>query len=171
MKLELLPVVFLFLLLLGLSSSLPFFFEEPEWMSEVYNYFGKFEPLYFIYFLITILFLLFWNVFFLIFSMYYLDCWIVTDQRTVHTELKGVFNRYVSSIYHHRIQDVSVDIGGILGTYFNFGDVQIQTAGKFRKFVFKMVPDPHETKTTILKAQKKFLKKKENSGKKNKNDF
>ncbi len=161
--LELIPLALFGLVLVVAMVLLPFAFEDPDWMSDLYNYFGQFNSLYFIYFLISLLFFLLWNIAFLLFSVYYLDCWIVTDQRTIHTELKGLFNRYISSIYHHRIQDVSVDVGGVLPTYFNFGDLQIQTAGNFREFIFKKIPEPYETKSVVMEAQKKFLKMKKRS--------
>ena len=42
------------------------------------------------------LFLLFlWSFAFMIVTKYYLDCWIITDRRTIHTELRGFFSRFI----------------------------------------------------------------------------
>ena len=110
-------------------------------------------------FLLANLFLILWQVIFVQVAHYYLDTWIVTDERTVHTELLGLFNRFVSSVYHHNIQDISVDVKGILPTFLGYGNLQIQTAGTFRQFVFKEIPDPYQTKEKILKAQMNFSRK------------
>ncbi len=157
--LELLPFFFFSFALILAVIILPFFVEEPSWLSLVYEFVGEFNFWYFIYFICSVFIFVFWLVGIFLVSSYYLDCWAVTNQRTIHTELKGMFNRYMASIYHHRIQDVSVDIGGILKTYLNFGNLQIQTAGKFREFLFKQIADPYETKEVIMRAQKEFLKK------------
>ncbi len=158
-KMEVFPLGSIFFITVLIMAAFPFVYQEPEWIESIYKYVGEFNFFYFCYFAITIVLLLFWQVIFMLFSNYYLDCWVVTNQRTIHTELMGLFRRYISSIYHHRIQDVSVDVKGVLATYLNYGDVQIQTAGKFREFLFRQVPDPYETKNKIMNAQKEFLRK------------
>ncbi len=115
-------------------------------------------------FLLAILLLFLWQIIFVQVAHYYLDCWIVTDERTVHTELLGFFNRFLASVYHHRIQDVSVDVKGILQTFFEYGNVQIQTAGSFREFVFREIPQPYKTKEIINRAQMDFLRKMRQKG-------
>lgn len=110
-------------------------------------------------FLLANLLLILWQAIFVQVAHYYLDTWIVTDERTVHTELLGFFNRFVSSVYHHNIQDISVDVKGILPTFLEYGNLQIQTAGTFRQFVFKEIPEPYKTKEKILQAQMNFFKK------------
>ena len=83
---------------------------------------------------------------------YYLDIWIVTDQRSLRVELKGLFNRTVKSISHNRIQDVRVEVKGVFATFLDFGDLRIQTAGAYAGFVFEQIPNPHEIKEAIYKA-------------------
>lgn len=159
LKLELLPLCGLFFLILFGMIIFPFFYREPEWFQVIYDYIGEFNAFYFFYFIAIIFLSFLWQVIFMIIASYYLDCWVVTNQRTIHTELMGLFRRYISSISHYRIQDVSVDVKGILGTYLNYGDVQIQTAGQFREFLFRQVPDPYETKNQILQAKNEFFTK------------
>ncbi len=161
-KLELFPFILIAFLLISFSFILPFisFFRDPQWALMLYEYTGYFNPIFFIYFIISICFLLIWKMVFIMISGYYLDCWVITNQRTIHTELHGLFNRYVSSIYHHRIQDVSVDVKGVLSTYLNCGNMQVQTAGKFREFLFRSIPEPYKTKDVLMRAQREFLRKK-----------
>ena len=94
-----------------------------------------------------------------IFINYYLDCWIITNERTISTELKTLFSRNVSSISHDKIQDITVEVKGFLQTFLKYGNLQIQTAGEFNKFIFKEIPEPYETKELLFKIQKEYDKK------------
>ncbi len=159
--LKLTPFVFIaFIIFLSLIASFFIFKKEMEWINTVYEYVGDFSISFFVWFLVLIIILLVWCFLFFKISSYYLDCWVITNQRTIHTELKGLFSRYISSIYHHQIQDVSVDVKGLIPTYFNYGDLQIQTAGKFRQFVFKQIETPYKTKDILMDTQREYLKKK-----------
>lgn len=81
---------------------------------------------------------------------YYLDIWVVTSERIVNIEQKGLFAREISSFRLFRIQDVAADVKGILATFFHFGDVHVQTAGAESNFVFKQVPDPYRITKKIM---------------------
>lgn len=75
---------------------------------------------------------------------YYLDVWIVTNERIVDIQLKGLFARTVSETRLYRIQDVKSNQKGIFATVFNYGNVHVQTAGAQENFLFDSVPDPVE---------------------------
>jgi len=158
--LHLLPLAFIFIAVLVALVTLPFISlgELSDWLlrTESLTEFSlKFE----VAFLLSLLLLILWQILFVQLAHYYLDTWIVTNQRTVHTELIGLFNRFLTSIYHDRIQDVSADVKGILPTLVGYGNVQIQTAGAHREFVFKDIPEPYETKEIITQAQMEYLKR------------
>jgi len=87
-----------------------------------------------------------------------LDYWIITNQKTIHAELKGIFSREIISVNHDKIQDITVEIQGFFPTLFHFGDLHIQTAGEFRELIFEEIPEPEKTKDIILVAQREFLK-------------
>lgn len=106
-------------------------------------------------FVLLLLFLWFWA--FIIWLDYRLDVWIVTTERIIDIELQGLFQREVSEFKLSRIQDISVDIRGFLPTFFDFGDLHIQTAGAMRKFIFHQIPKPNETKKLILKAHDNYM--------------
>ncbi len=78
-----------------------------------------------------------WIAFFIVFIDYYLDVWIVTTERIVDIEQKGLFRREVAGLTLTKIQDVSMTQTGIIPTFFNYGDVTIQTAGSVPHFIFK----------------------------------
>ncbi|MEK7555155.1 MAG: PH domain-containing protein [Patescibacteria group bacterium] len=90
---------------------------------------------------------------FFIVADYYLDSWIITSERLVFIELKGLFSRTVTSMELENIQDISVEVHGILETVFKFGDVRIQSAGAAAAFVFKQVRHPYAVKDMISSAR------------------
>lgn len=91
---------------------------------------------------------------------YYLDVWIVTSQRIINTEQKGLFARTSSEQKLSRIQDVTSEVVGIFETILDYGTIYIQTAGEQERFIFKQVPHPGDVAKKILKIieqNKKFL--------------
>ena len=85
---------------------------------------------------------------------YYLDLWLVTNQRIINVEQRGFFSREVSVCNLSRIQDVSVEVNGPLQTLMDFGDVHVQTAGEAREFLFHQVPRPREVQEKIIELNR-----------------
>ena len=106
-------------------------------------------------FLLSFFVLVCWQIAAIITADYYLDCWVITNERTIHTELRGLFSRFYSSVSHNKIQDITVDIHGFLPTIFKYGDLKIQTAGAFKEFIFRQIPDPYKTKDVLLSVKEK----------------
>jgi len=96
-------------------------------------------------------FLLFMMLFGLIeFIDFYFDLHIVTDRRLVDIDQHRLFNRTVSELLLDDIQDVKAKSKGILATFFDFGDVMIQTAGTQANFEFTDVHHPNEVAAIII---------------------
>jgi uncharacterized membrane protein YdbT with pleckstrin-like domain len=93
-----------------------------------------------------------WIFLFIQVADYYLDVWIITNQRLILIELQGLFNRTLTSVDFKNIQDVSSHLVGLIPMILKYGDVTIQSAGTRGEFVFKQVPDPEAAKERILKA-------------------
>jgi len=97
---------------------------------------------------------------------YYLDYWIITNQRLISTYQKGLFIREVSELNLTRIQDLSVNVKGVMETFFNFGDLEIRTAGTFDAeqkidtniFIFKDISNPYQIQNTLSKIHQDFVK-------------
>jgi hypothetical protein len=85
-------------------------------------------------------------------TMHSLDTWIVTDERILDIVQIGFFNRKVSELYLDTIQDISVNTKGVVQSYFNFGNIEIQTAAAANRFLFDKVPNPIEIKDIIMDA-------------------
>ncbi len=95
-------------------------------------------------------FLFAWLFLFQLFLDYYLDSWIVTTRRIINIEQTGLFGRTVSELRLYRIQDVTATVNGFVKTLFNFGEVEIQTAGEHEHFMFEEIPGPNKVAKTIL---------------------
>lgn len=92
-----------------------------------------------------------WYIFFYILTMYTLESWTVTNMRIINSVQNGFFDRRVSELSLSNIQDVSVNMDGMVPTMMNYGDVEIQTAAAERRFKFEDVPNPHQVKDEIMR--------------------
>jgi len=101
-------------------------------------------------FMYSIWLLLLWIFLFIEWTDYYLDVWYITNKRIIDAEQKGIFHREVSSLYISRIQDVTIEIRGIIPTIFGFGDLHVQTAGEDRAIILKTAAKPEYVKELIM---------------------
>lgn len=96
---------------------------------------------------------------FFVFIDYYLDSWIITDQRIVSIEQKGLYRRTVIEVRYGQIQDITSDVSGVVATYFQFGNISIQTAAENEGMVLKQITHPIETRRVISDAYHKEMEK------------
>lgn len=136
-------LIFSFLLVAGLLA-LPLLFPETRDAGSAR----------FFLFVANTFFILIWLYGFLVWIDYYFDVWIITNERIVNIEQKGLFARHVSELNLSRVQDVTATVEGIIPTVLNYGDVHIQTAGEENRFIFRQVPDPYRIKDTIMRLSK-----------------
>jgi len=90
-------------------------------------------------------------LFFTQFIDYYLDLWVVTNDRIIDIEQFGLFSRITSELDLFRIQDVSSDITGLFSTMFNYGDVIVKTASNNQSIIFRNVSDPNTIRENLIK--------------------
>jgi hypothetical protein len=67
---------------------------------------------------------------------------IFTNVHLVQVEMMTIFHRRVSQLSFMRVEDVTGRRSGFAQTIFNFGDVQVQSAGEQEKFIFHYAPNP-----------------------------
>jgi hypothetical protein len=96
-----------------------------------------------------------WNLFFILWLDFYLDAWIVTNERIININQKGFFNRDISELKLTKIQDVTSEIVGVVPTLLNYGNIYVQTAAEVERFTFYQIPNPNEVKNTIVQLQEK----------------
>lgn len=92
-----------------------------------------------------------WLFSFFSFIDYYLDLWIITDQRIIDVRQEGFFSRVVAELKLSQIQDVTSELEGFFQFIFKFGDVHVQTAAEVGRFVFKQIPNPEKVRDIIIK--------------------
>lgn len=94
-----------------------------------------------------------WIGLFSIWTNYYLDILTVTDRRAILINQKGLFRRNVTSFRLERLQDMNIEINGLLATLLDYGDVHAETAGHAEEeFKATGLPKPRELKGLILRA-------------------
>lgn len=85
------------------------------------------------------------------FTRYFLNVWVLTNQRIVNIKQRRFFSREVSSLFLSRIQDVTTDVSGILRSLLGIGDIKAQTAAEDIEFVMRGIPHPEQMRDLILK--------------------
>jgi uncharacterized membrane protein YdbT with pleckstrin-like domain len=81
---------------------------------------------------------------------FYLDMWIVTNDRIVDVEQEGLFSRTTSELDLYRVQDVTVDIRGIFHTLLNYGNLTIKTASGNNDLIFHNISDPNDVRRAVI---------------------
>ncbi|MDD5605955.1 MAG: PH domain-containing protein [Patescibacteria group bacterium] len=72
---------------------------------------------------------------------WYMDAWILTQERLIDIQLVTLFNRRISQIPFSQIQDVRFTIQGTWASVFGFGDIKVQSAGKESFFELRSIPN------------------------------
>jgi uncharacterized membrane protein YdbT with pleckstrin-like domain len=100
-----------------------------------------------------------WIIFFIVWTDYYLDSWLITNKRVIDIEQKGLFNRDIATLKLDKIQDVTFAMEGIIATVIGFGEIRVQTAGTQTEFKMSHVPNPRQVAELILKIQHEHIEK------------
>jgi hypothetical protein len=90
---------------------------------------------------------------------YYLDIWIITDKRIVNIEQKRLFSREISSLRLDNIQDVKIEMHGIINTLFKIGNMQVQTSSPEIEFILPQAINPENVKHIIMEAHNREIEK------------
>lgn len=107
--------------------------------------------LFWVIYLMCIWFVLFYRL-----TMHSLDVWIVTNERIIDSLQLGLFRRKVSELHLESIQDISVNTSGIIQSYFDYGNIEIQTSATAQRFLFEDAPHPIAVKDKIMDTAKEY---------------
>lgn len=113
---------------------------------EVFYLFTFFYSLILIFVLIS---------FMTIFTNFYLDILIITSEKIIDIDQKRFFSREVATLMLENIEDIKVNVDGIIPSFLDYGDMTIQTSAEAREFVIKGIPHPDETKRLIFDLHSK----------------
>lgn len=106
------------------------------------------------------LLVVFWYLFvfgyiFFQFLLWYFNVYLLTNERIIDFDFKGLLSRQISFAKLSEIEDVEPKTIGFFGTFFNYGDVFVQTAGARPEFEFEKVPNPDEVAEEIMEQMRK----------------
>ena len=84
------------------------------------------------------------------FIFWYFNVYILTNERVVDIDFRGILHKETSYAKLSQIQDVSPKIIGFFSTFFHYGNVFIQTAAERPEFEFHNVARPDKVAREIL---------------------
>lgn len=90
-----------------------------------------------------------WILFYIEWTDYYLDVWLVTNARVIDIDHEGLFARTVSTVRLEDIEDITTEAIGILATVFKFGVITLQTAGSQNEFFLRDAANPEYARKVI----------------------
>ncbi|MFA5812900.1 MAG: PH domain-containing protein [Patescibacteria group bacterium] len=85
------------------------------------------------------------------FIEYYLDIWVVTNDRIIDVEQLGLFSKTISELDLFRIQDVTADVHGFFATIFNYGNLSVNTASANVGIIFRNISHPNEIRENLIR--------------------
>ncbi|HPT66387.1 MAG TPA: PH domain-containing protein [Candidatus Woesebacteria bacterium] len=156
---------------------------RPHWANNIswviIAFLMLFVPLFFKYFTFINFFpsqyrftaVLFWYLITFIYAFekflsWYFNLFLITNERVVDIDFNNLLNKHFAEADLSMIQDVSSSVKGIFGTFFNFGDVLIQTASEVNQINFEKVPNPEKI-IKLLKELRDLEDQKNGGGKDN----
>jgi uncharacterized membrane protein YdbT with pleckstrin-like domain len=90
------------------------------------------------------------------FLHWFFNIYIVTNERIIDIDFKFLLYKHFSEAEHTKIQDISFTSSGIGATLFNYGNVNVQTAGETPTLEFEIVPHPQQVVETIRNLAEKI---------------
>jgi|SRR3989344_1090879 len=82
--------------------------------------------------------------------MYYLNVQVITNERIIDVNQKGLLHHETTEFNIEVLQDATTEIKGLIANALDFGNVKVQTAGENQNFVFDHVAHPHKIARTIM---------------------
>lgn len=76
------------------------------------------------------------------FIVWYYNVYIITNERIVDVDFYSLLFKRVSEARLDRIEDITSASGGVVQSFFDYGDVMIQTAAEVPEIEFEKVPHP-----------------------------
>lgn len=89
-------------------------------------------------------------LFFTQFVDFFLDVWIVTNERLIDILQQGLFARIIKEARLYRVQNVRIETRGVFQTFFHFGDIIVETAAGEGRLHLDNIPHPDVVARKIL---------------------
>lgn len=135
---------------LVLLAAAPFVlvFLAEEFLAEPWQQFVQSYRLYGVFFAAAWA-LVVWIIFFIRWTDYYLDVLLVTNERVIDVEQVGLFVRDIAEARLDCVQDIRIEVVGLLASLMDFGNMYVQTAGSAKEFAIKNISHPGAVKDAI----------------------
>jgi len=100
-----------------------------------------------------------WMTFVHAWTTQHLDIWVITTRRVIVIDQVSLFRRRIGSFRLEKLQDVNIEIHGILATFLGYGTIEAETAsgGHDKEFKTTHLPHPRDIKAVILKAADELM--------------
>jgi hypothetical protein len=85
------------------------------------------------------------------FTRYFLNVWVLTNQRIVTIKQRRFFVREVSSLLLPRVQDITTNVSGVISSLLDIGNIKVQSAGADVEFTMRGIHRPDQMRDIILK--------------------
>jgi len=92
-------------------------------------------------------------IFFVAWTNYYLDVVLVTNKRVIDIEQINLFSRDIAEIGLENIQDIKIEISGVIASLLKIGNLHIQTAGYTKEVLLKHMPEVSKLRDSISKCR------------------
>lgn len=96
------------------------------------------------------------------FLSWYFNVYIVTNMHIVDINFYSLLAKEVVEISLDDIEVIAAHTAGILGSLFNFGNVEIETAAETKRILFEKVPRPDMVSDMVQDLQRTKLGRKHN---------
>lgn len=84
----------------------------------------------------------------------YGNMYVITNERLIDVERRGIFDRIVSEVPLGNIHDVSFRMKGPLGMLLRIGNITVRTVGGATNFEWGWVRNPEEVRERLLEIQR-----------------
>ncbi len=88
---------------------------------------------------------------------YYFDIVIVTNKRIIDIEQRGFFDRNIEELELLHIENITAHVKGAIRTFFDFGDVEVETAAESPNFNFETIPHPQEFSRKVMQLYEELV--------------
>lgn len=95
-----------------------------------------------IFFYIAFYYLVIFGFILINFTLWYFNVGLVTNLHVIDIDLSGILYRQISQAKIEKIEDVTYKQSGFIRSLFNYGDVNVQTAGEEENIEYDRVPRP-----------------------------
>lgn len=98
------------------------------------------------------------------FLSWFFNVGIITNERIIDMDYHGIIYKEITGTHINRVEDITVKSGGFFESFFDYGDIFVQTAGKEANIEFANVPKSSEVVRIINNLIAQHGKSKSNTG-------